>query len=202
MEVGEVIQFYDSDRCFPAWGFGGMTNAGSVSHCFSLNGNPSAPEVQGVEGIMNAYSSAMHNVTLSGPTLFSHVINSAANIAAQSLKNTQNKYFALLIITDGVLTDLQETIDAIVRASDLPVSILVIGVGNADFTQMEILDADNGKRLESSTGRVATRDIVQFIPMREVLAGQISVVQALLEELPGQFLAYTRSRDIKPLNVG
>ncbi|CAH9145230.1 unnamed protein product [Cuscuta epithymum] len=202
MEVGEVIQFYDSDRCFPAWGFGGMTNPGSVSHCFSLNGNPSAPEVQGVEGIMNAYSSAMHNVTLSGPTLFSHVINSAANIAAQSLKNTQNKYFALLIITDGVLTDLQETINAIVRASDLPLSILVIGVGNADFTQMEILDADNGKRLESSTGRVATRDIVQFIPMREVLAGQISVVQALLEELPGQFLAYMRSRDIKPLNVG
>lgn len=23
MEVGEVIQFYDSDRKFPAWGFGG-----------------------------------------------------------------------------------------------------------------------------------------------------------------------------------
>ena len=32
----------------------------------------------------------------------------------------------------------------------------------------QILDADNGKRLESSTGRIATRDIVQFVPMREV----------------------------------
>lgn len=32
----------------------------------------------------------------------------------------------------------------------------------------QILDADMGKRLESSTGRVATRDIVQFVPMREV----------------------------------
>lgn len=27
------------------------------------------------------------------------------------------------------------------------------------------------------------------------------MVQALLEELPGQFLTYMRSRDIKPLNV-
>ena len=36
----------------------------------------------------------------------------------------------------------------------------------------QILDADNGCRLESSTGRVATRDIVQFVPMREVLAGE------------------------------
>ena len=28
--------------------------------------------------------------------------------------------------------------------------------------------------------------------------GQISVVQALLEELPGQFLTFMRGRDIKP----
>ena len=33
---------------------------------------------------------------------------------------------------------------------------------------LQILDADNSKRLESSTGRIATRDIVQFVPMREV----------------------------------
>jgi hypothetical protein len=63
---------------------------------------------------------------------------------------------------------------------------------------LQILDGDNGKRLESSTGRIATRDIVQFVPMRDVQGGQISVVQSLLEELPGQFLAYMRSRDIKP----
>ncbi|KAK4394304.1 protein BONZAI 3 [Sesamum angolense] len=65
----------------------------------------------------------------------------------------------------------------------------------------QVLDADNGRRLESSTGRIATRDIVQFVPMREVHGGQISVVQVLLEELPSQFLTYVRSRDMKPLNV-
>lgn len=32
----------------------------------------------------------------------------------------------------------------------------------------QVLDADGGQRLESSTGRVATHDIVQFVPMREV----------------------------------
>ncbi|XP_057745346.1 protein BONZAI 3-like [Arachis stenosperma] len=63
MEVGEVIQFYDSDRKFPAWGFGGST-AGAVSHCFNLNGSPRDSEVVGVEGIMEAYATALHNVTL------------------------------------------------------------------------------------------------------------------------------------------
>ncbi|WRX24769.1 C2 domain - like 10 [Theobroma cacao] len=200
MEVGEVIQFYDSDRRFPAWGFGGRAYDGTVSHCFNLNGM-NAHEVEGVEGIMAAYANALHNVTLAGPTLFGHVINTAAQIAGQTISNDITKYFVLLIITDGVLTDMQETMEALVRASDLPLSILIVGVGDADFKQMEILDADNGHRLESSTGRLATRDIVQFVPMREVYSCRISVVQALLEELPGQFLSYMRSRDIKPVNA-
>ncbi|TXG65741.1 hypothetical protein EZV62_007016 [Acer yangbiense] len=202
MEVGEAIQFYDSDKRFPAWGFGGKAFNGVVSHCFNLNGIPNGSEVEGVDGIIAAYASALHNVALAGPTLFGPVINMAAQIASQSLSyNDRSKYFVLLIITDGVLTDIQETKDALVRASDLPLSILIVGVGCADFTQMEILDADNGHRLESSTGWVATRDIVQFVPMREVHGGQISAVQALLEELPGQFLTYVQPRDIKPCNL-
>ncbi|GAB4855482.1 Protein BONZAI 3 [Ancistrocladus abbreviatus] len=200
MEVGEVIQFYDSDRRFPAWGFGGRMSDGTISHCFNLNGIPYSSEVEGVEGIMSAYGTALRSVGLAGPTLFGKVINAAAEVAAQTVSSNTSKYYVLLIITDGVLTDLQETIDALVRASDLPLSILIVGVGSADFTRMEILDADNGGRLESSTGRIATRDIVQFVPMREVHGGRISIVQGLLEELPGQFLSYMRSRDIKPLS--
>ncbi|KAK2365108.1 Protein BONZAI 3 [Trifolium repens] len=200
MEVGEVIQFYDSDKQFPAWGFGGKVPGGTVSHCFNLNGSPASSEVEGVGGIMDAYASAVRSVNLSGPTLFGPVINMAAKMAAESLASYNSaKYYVLLIITDGVVTDLQETINALVKASDLPLSILIVGVGSADFTSMEVLDADNGRRLESSTGRIATRDIVQFVPMREVQSGQISVVQALLEELPNQFLTFMRSRDIKPL---
>ncbi|KAI3882020.1 hypothetical protein MKW92_050081 [Papaver armeniacum] len=199
-EVGQVIQFYDSDKRFPAWGFGGRPANDVVSHCFNLNGSSGEPEVEGVSGIMSAYSSALQNFSLHGPTLFGKVINRAAQIAEESLHD-QTKYFVLLIITDGVVTDLQETIDCLVRASDLPLSILIVGVGDADFNNMEILDADNGNRLKSRTGQFATRDIVQFVPMRKVQGNQLSVVQSLLEELPGQFLAYMRSRDIKPLNI-
>lgn len=200
-EVGEVIQFYDSDRRFPAWGFGARPIDGPVSHCFNLSGSTQESEVEGIQGIMSAYASALFNVSLAGPTLFGPVINRAAQIASHSLSDNQSKYFVLLIITDGVVTDLQETQDAIVKASDLPLSILIVGVGGADFKEMEILDADKGQRLESLTGRIATRDIVQFVPMREVQSGQVSIVQSLLEELPGQFLAYMRSRDMKPLFV-
>ncbi|KAA8540617.1 hypothetical protein F0562_024464 [Nyssa sinensis] len=198
LEVGEVLQFYDSDKRFPAWGFGARPIDGPVSHCFNLNGSSNYCEVEGIQGIMTAYTSALSNVSLAGPTLFGHVISAAALIASESLANNQQKYFVLLIITDGVITDLQETKDALVKASDLPLSILIVGVGGADFKEMEILDADKGDRLESSTGRVASRDIVQFVPFRDVQSGEISVVQSLLAELPSQFLSYMRTRNIYP----
>lgn len=196
LDVGEVLQFYDSDKRFPAWGFGARPIDGPVSHCFNLNGSSNYCEVVGIPGIMTSYTNALFNVSLAGPTLFGHVISTAAQIAAQALANHQLKYFVLLIITDGVITDLQETKDALVMASDLPLSILIVGVGGADFKEMEILDADKYDKLESSTGRVASRDIVQFVPFRDVQSGEASVVQSLLAELPTQFLTYMSTRDI------
>ncbi|KAK6127897.1 hypothetical protein DH2020_038326 [Rehmannia glutinosa] len=196
--VGGLLQFYDSDKKFPAWGFGARPIDGPVSHCFNLNGSSNYCEVDGIHGIMTAYTSALFNVSLAGPTLFGHVVTNAAQIASASVAKNERKYFVLLIITDGVITDLQETKDAFVMASDLPLSILIVGVGGADFKEMEILDADKGERLESSTGRVASRDIVQFVPCRDVQSGEISVVQSLLAELPSQFLKYVRARGIVP----
>ncbi|KAG6646184.1 hypothetical protein CIPAW_08G175800 [Carya illinoinensis] len=172
MEVGKVIQFYDSNRRFPAWGFGGKTFDGTISHCFNLNGSAGSFEVEGVEGIMSAYASALHNVTLAGPTLFGQVIKRAAQIASKSVSYNSKKYFVLLIITDGVLTDLQETKDALVKASDLPLSILIVGVGGADFGQMEVLDADKGQRLESSTDRVATRELYNLFQCEMFMVGR------------------------------
>lgn len=76
------------------------------------------------------------------------------------------QYFILLIITDGVISDMEETRHAVVQASKLPMSIIIVGVGNADFAAMEFLDGDN-RRLRSHTGEEAARDIVQFVPFRE-----------------------------------
>lgn len=46
-----------------------------------------------------AYTSALLNVSLAGPTLFGPVISNAALIASQSVANGGRKYFVLLIIT-------------------------------------------------------------------------------------------------------
>ena len=49
-----------------------------------------------------------------------------------------NKYYILLIITDGLINDMESTIDQIVRATSLPLSIIIVGVGNEDFSAMDV----------------------------------------------------------------
>jgi len=41
-----------------------------------------------------------------------------------------------LCLQDGIITDMQNTVDRIVGASSLPLSIVIVGVGGADFTNM------------------------------------------------------------------
>ena len=76
------------------------------------------------------------------------------------------------------------TIDAIIRASELPLSIVIIGLGKADFSYMHYLDSDNSM-LENSDGKKALRDIVQFVPMpdfRQKTAGHLAC--EILAEIP------------------
>ncbi|KQJ99632.1 protein BONZAI 1 [Brachypodium distachyon] len=200
LEFGDILQYYDPAKRFPSWGYGARPIDGPVSHCFNLNGSAYQPEVEGIQGIMSAYISALRNVSLAGPTLFGPLISTATAIASQSLISNQQKYFILLIVTDGVVTDFQETIDAIIKASDFPLSIVVVGVGGADFKEMEFLDPNKGERLESSTGRVASRDVIQFAPMKDVHGAGISIVQSLLAEIPGQFMTYMRTRETQAIS--
>ncbi|EFJ08588.1 hypothetical protein SELMODRAFT_185243 [Selaginella moellendorffii] len=192
--VGEVLYHYDYDKLFAAWGFGGKPMNSPVSHCFNLNGH--SAEVDGVDGILRAYSQALKSVALAGPTLFAPVVNMASSIASEYISQEKQKYFVLLIITDGVITDLHQTINAIVNAASLPLSILIVGVGGADFTEMEVLDADK-RKLQSSDGRLAERDIVQFVPLRD-MGNKTNLRRTMLAELPTQLLEFMRSRSIVP----
>ena len=53
-------------------------------------------------------------------------------------------YHILLILTDGEIHDMTQTKDIIVNeASELPMSIIIIGVGNEKFKMMKQLDSDD-----------------------------------------------------------
>ncbi|KAL4226439.1 Copine-9 [Mactra antiquata] len=201
--VGNIIKDYDADQLFPALGFGArLPPNGVVSHEFALNGNPQNPYCQGIEGVVDSYKKAIQSVQLYGPTNFAPCINHVSRFA--EAKRNGDEYFILLIITDGIITDMPQTCEAIVNAASLPMSIIIVGVGDADFQAMEILDGDDVRL--SSRGRQAERDIVQFVPFNEFTGRQgenpasvqARLAKEVLEEIPDQFLSYMKSRNVKP----
>ncbi|XP_037612361.1 copine-3-like isoform X2 [Sebastes umbrosus] len=198
--VGNVIQDYDSDKMFPAFGFGALIPPSwQVSHEFPINFNPSNPFCAGIEGVVQAYQQCLPQVKLYGPTNFSPIINHVAQFGLQAMQQKNaSQYFVLLIITDGVITDMDQTRSAIVNASRLPMSIIIVGVGGADFEAMEFLDGDDGT-LRSATGEAAMRDIVQFVPFRQFQnAGTAALAQSVLAELPDQVASFFNLLHLKP----
>ncbi|XP_066899609.1 copine-9 isoform X5 [Kogia breviceps] len=213
--VGEIIQDYDSDKLFPAYGFGAkLPPEGRISHQFPLNNNDEDPNCVGIEGVLESYFQSLRTVQLYGPTYFAPVINQVARAAAKISDGSQ--YYVLLIITDGVISDMTQTKEAIVSASSLPMSIIIVGVGPAMFEAMEELDGDDVRL--SSRGRYAERDIVQvdltrerkswsqkFVPFRDYVdrsgnqvLSMARLAKDVLAEIPEQLLSYMRTRDIQP----
>ena len=198
--MGSIIEDYDTDKMFPALGFGARVPPnGQVSHEFFLNLRSDNPYCSGVQGLLEAYHMSLQNVTLYGPTNFSPVINHVLNFAKAYQNGKQ--YFVLLIITDGIITDMDQTIDSIIHASAFPMSIIIVGVGSEDFSAMEALDADG--RLLSRNGRTAQRDMVQFVELRKFVGGggmfdKEMLAKEVLAEVPQQVVRWMKTKGINP----
>ncbi|XP_016008127.2 copine-5 isoform X2 [Rousettus aegyptiacus] len=200
--VGEIIQHYDSDKMFPALGFGAkLPPDGRVSHEFPLNGNQENPSCCGIDGILEAYHHSLRTVQLYGPTNFAPVVTHVARNAAEVQDGSQ--YSVLLIITDGVISDMAQTKEAIVNAAKLPMSIIIVGVGQAEFDAMVELDGDDVRI--SSRGKLAERDIVQFVPFRDYVdrtgnhvLSMARLARDVLAEIPDQLVSYMKAQGIRP----
>ena len=62
LQVGSVIEPYDSDMLFPVYGFGGIPRymgINTTSFCFPLTGNPAMDSVQGAQGIAAIYRNTL-----------------------------------------------------------------------------------------------------------------------------------------------
>lgn len=189
--VGSILAQYDATQQFTVLGFGGAVG-NHVDHCCLLPPGAPYPFVIGLPGIVQCYQQSLAVIRLAGPTCFAPVIRETARIAMNAYQQDGATYTVLLIITDGVINDFRETRDAIVAASQVPMSIIIVGVGNADFSAMEKLDGDE-ERLKSSAGVYASRDIVQFVPFAQYAHNPTRLASEVLAEIPQQIDCWART---------
>jgi len=201
--VGNILQMYDTDKLIPVFGFGARLPISSEAyHCFALNGNIFSPETFSIAGVEKLYTTNMPKLTFSGPTNFAPIINYVGDMAQfYASHGLINNYLVLLLLTDGNIDDINETIDAIIRCSLLPVSIVIVGVGDSDFSAMDVLDADKGKLMSRTNKTLAARDIVQFVPFSKYAHDPQELARVTLAEIPGQFAEYAAMAKIDPAMI-
>ncbi|KAG5499854.1 hypothetical protein GH5_03990 [Leishmania sp. Ghana 2012 LV757] len=198
LAVSNVVQEYDRDRRFPAFGFGAVAPfTNGTSHFFPLSGNPVNAYLNGMQAVVDTYARLLPALQFSGPTNFAPTIRAMTAGARQA----RGVYTILLILTDGAITDMQDTIDAIVAADDAPLSIVIIGIGYADFSSMVQLDGDGGVLVDRSR-RPARRDLVQFVPFNAFEGKDPArLAAAVLEEVPSQVEMWGRITGVTPFYV-
>mmetsp|Transcript_37387 Transcript_37387/g.73315 ORF Transcript_37387/g.73315 Transcript_37387/m.73315 type:complete len:1124 (+) Transcript_37387:73-3444(+) len=178
--VVSLLIRYDSDNKVPVWGFGVEFN-GETRNCFQCG---SDVEVDGVNGIIDAYRSTLKkNFALSKSKDWSSVIDNAAKFARKAQNDAVSSgglnYTVLLILSHGIVDDLAKTINAINESKSTPLSIIIVGVGGADFGEITKLE-------ERCT----------FVKFRDHSSASLSKVA--LSKVPMQLEQYFMERGISP----
>ncbi|KAL9689929.1 hypothetical protein QQ045_010320 [Rhodiola kirilowii] len=189
--IGRTLSAFDEDNLIPCYGFGDASTHDQEVFSFFPNERP----CNGFEEVLSRYRELVPNVCLAGPTSFAPIIDTAIRV----VDNSAGQYHVLLIIVDGQVTRSIETsygqlspqekntMDAIVRASKYPLSIVLVGVGDGPWDTMRRFD-DN----------IPARDFdnLQFVNFTEIMSKAMPAskkekefaLKALME-IPSQYKA-------------
>mmetsp|Transcript_13135 Transcript_13135/g.28512 ORF Transcript_13135/g.28512 Transcript_13135/m.28512 type:complete len:607 (+) Transcript_13135:148-1968(+) len=185
MSVGKAIAKYSKDEDIPVWGFGAKYG-GLVRHLFQCGSEATATDV---DGVLDDYRSVfLTDLTMSGPTVILDVIKAAAS-RAKRYDVRSLKYGVLLILTDGIVSDAEATKSLLHAVSDLPLSVLIVGIGAADFRLMqEIVEYSNQ----------TSRPNVSFVAYRPHQHDPRSLSRAALKDIPAQVVDYLKRKGVPP----
>ncbi|XP_042067759.1 E3 ubiquitin-protein ligase RGLG1-like [Salvia splendens] len=189
--IGRTLSRFDEDNLIPCFGFGDVTTHDQDVFSFYSDNRP----CDGFEEAVSRYREIVPHVRLSGPTSFAPIIETAMGIVDRS----GGQYHVLLIIADGQVTrsvdteagqlspQEQSTVNAIVKASEYPLSIIVVGVGDGPWDMMREFDDNIPAR---------AFDNIQFVNFTEIMSRNIPLPQketefalAALMEIPLQYRA-------------
>jgi hypothetical protein len=97
----------------------------------------------------------LKSVKLSLPVNYSKIIKFANDLAASEFAQVEDatqihNYFVLVLLMAGVIDDLQSSLNEILKSENIPVSIVIIKVGNLDEQDSSTLMQKASEVLQSS----------------------------------------------------
>ncbi|KAF5480567.1 hypothetical protein F2P56_001306 [Juglans regia] len=192
--IGRTLSPFDEDNLIPCFGFGDATT--HDRHVFSFY--PDHRQCNGFEEALARYRQIVPHLKLAGPTSFAPIIDAAIDI----VERTNGQYHVLVIVADGQVTRSPDTppgrfspqekatVESIVAASQHPLSIILVGVGDGPWDAMQQFDDNIPQR---------SFDNFQFVDFTKVMSENTDALKkeaafalAALMEIPLQFRATQR----------
>ncbi|KAJ8758863.1 hypothetical protein K2173_002642 [Erythroxylum novogranatense] len=189
--IGSTLSAFDEDNKIPCFGFGDASTHDQEVFSF----HPDERVCNGFEEVLSRYREIVPQLRLAGPTSFAPIIEMAITIVEQS----GGQYHVLLIIADGQVTrsidtlhgqlspQEKKTIDAIVKASEYPLSIVLVGVGDGPWDMMREFDDNIPAR---------AFDNFQFVNFTDIMLKNVNQSRketefalSALMEIPAQYKA-------------
>lgn len=138
--LGETLEPFNDNDTIPAFGFGDKVTKGDGIFPLKSDG-----ECEDFSEVLDTYDEITPNIKLSGPTNFVPLIEKAVEIVKE-----KRTFHVLVIVADGQVTDEESNIAAIVEASQYPLSIVMIGVGDGPWDVMKDFDKKlTGRRFDN-----------------------------------------------------
>lgn len=189
--IGKTLSSFDEDNMIPCFGFGDASTHDQEVFSF----HPDERFCNGFEEVLTRYRELVPQLRLAGPTSFAPIVEMAITVVEQS----NGQYHVLVIIADGQVTrsvdtdrgqlspQEKKTVDAIVKASQYPLSIILVGVGDGPWDMMREFDDNIPAR---------AFDNFQFVNFTEIMLKNMDrsrketeFALASLMEIPSQYKA-------------
>lgn len=217
-ETSSILINKEKTNRFGLLGFGAKVK-GCKHPTFAFNHevNHRNPSVKSVDEALDLYRKVYPTIEPEEPTNLSAVIERIHMMMLHQDKRNFKIYTLLVVLTDGDINDRQETIDKIVECSQYPLSIILVGIGQKNFDDLEYFESgfevekttDKKKkkkrgnfiisgRLKDSKGVEAARRIVRFVYYQNYMGKPKEFEEALLKDVPKQMTEFYNMMKFDP----
>ena len=103
--------------------------------------NAKSANIKGMANVLKSYRETCPSIMMHGPTTMGPIIAEAIRLCQQS-----RQYHILIIMTDGGISNEEQDALEVIRASNYPLSIIAVGLGDGPFGVLEKFDNKLKKR--------------------------------------------------------
>lgn len=179
--IGRVFEELEStEKINHIWGFGANDLNGNVKNRLRMGKDKG--RVRGASGLLNAYNeTAAGNISMGDHKDLRSTLYTAIARAEMNSSSAKLNYSVLLVLCcEGMVHELNETLEEICEASYTPLSIIFVGVGRGNFADFQ--DIANDQTM-SPSGKEFMRDCVGFVHLDEYQQDANKLLKAALRDV-------------------